>query len=397
MRALKLISVCIAVGLPMISNSAFADDNFRFSGYARYGAAFQDKDEKLVKTAGALNGNATGRLGNENNGGEFGLSKGYTSALGDQWDIVVLLDHYSDEPWAKNGTGGVKVKKAYASVTNFVDSQPELKVWAGRNFHQRPQTNLNDYFWMTHDGQGAGFYNLNLGGVKLDFGAVGQVQSDLVGDNGKYAVTSKLHGINLFDDASVEFYANYGFASKKLQDKPDYYNTKAYQLAADLSMAGHHLLFRYADNAKDSVFELTKDQRAWLVSFNGASKISDQAAVEYLAAYQFLDVAGNEDRANYNVVVRPTYNWDSINSTWIEAGYSVVDYKDINARNSSWKLTLSQNIEIGSQVPAHPMLRFYTTVGKADNEYIGFDSKTGNMKSSNLDTLTFGAMFEAWW
>ncbi|SJN59391.1 Maltoporin precursor [Vibrio ruber DSM 16370] len=396
MRALKLISVCIAVGLPMISNSAFADDDFRFFGYARYGAAFQDSDEQRVTTAGALNGNATGRLGNEDNGGEFGLSKGYTSDLGDQWDIVVMFDHYSQESWAQSGTGGVKVKKAYASVTNFVDSQPELKVWAGRDFHQRPQTGLNDYFWMTHDGQGAGFYNLNLGGAKLDFGAVGQVQSDLVDDNGKYAVTSKLHGINLFDDASVEFYANYGFASKKAQ-KQSYYNTRAYQLAADFSMSGHHLLFRYADNAKDSVFDLTKDQRAWLVSFNGANNISDQAAVEYLAAYQFLDVAGNEDRANYNVIVRPTYNWDSINSTWIEAGYSVVDYKDINAKNSSWKVTFSQNIVIGSQLPARPMLRFYTTLGKADNEFIGFDSKTGNMQSSQLDTLTFGAMFEAWW
>ncbi|MDW6093950.1 carbohydrate porin [Vibrio rhizosphaerae] len=396
MRTLKLISVCIAVGLPMISNSAFADDNLRFFGYARYGAAFQDSDEKRVTTAGALNGNATGRLGNEDNGGEFGLTKGYTSDLGDQWDIVVMFDHYSQESWAKSGTGGVKVKKAYASVTNFVDSQPELKVWAGRDFHQRPQTGLNDYFWMTHDGQGAGFYNLNLGGVKLDFGAVGQVQSDLVDDNGRYAITSKLHNINLFDDASVEFYANYGFASKKVQDQP-YYSTKAYQLAADFSMSGHHLLFRYADNAKDSVFELTKDQRAWLVSFNGASTISDQAAVEYLAAYQFLDVAGNQDRANYNVIVRPTYNWDSINSTWLEAGYSVVDYKDINAKNSSWKVTFSQNIVIGSQMAARPMLRFYTTLGKADNEFIGFDSKTGNMQSNRLDTLTFGAMFEAWW
>ncbi|MFP1497097.1 carbohydrate porin [Escherichia coli] len=29
-------------------------------------------------------------------------------------------------------------------------------MWAGRDFHQRPQQGINDYFWMTHDGQGAG-------------------------------------------------------------------------------------------------------------------------------------------------------------------------------------------------------------------------------------------------
>ncbi len=54
-------------------------------------------------------------------------------------------------------------------------------MWAGRDFHQRPQQGLNDYFWMSHDGQGGGFKNLNLGGAKFDFGFVGQVDN---GDGG---------------------------------------------------------------------------------------------------------------------------------------------------------------------------------------------------------------------
>lgn len=396
MKALKLISACIALSSPFLSTSTLAAniEGFNFTGYARYGGAFQNSDEKLVTTAGALNGNATGRLGNENNGGEFALSRTFTSDQGAKWDIVVMFDHYSDESWAQNG--GVKLKKAYASVTNFLPSQPELRVWAGRDFHQRPQTDLNDYFWMTHDGQGGGFYNLNLGGVKLDLGGIAQVQGDMVGDSGKYGITSKIHGMRIFDKADLSFYANYGFASEKAKEQP-YYDTKAYQLAADLSMNGHQLLFRYSNNAKDSVFDLVEDQEAWLVSYNGKTDFSDKAGVQYLAAYQFLDVADYNDRANYNVIIRPTYAWDSINSTWIEGGYSVVDYKDVDATNSSWKITVSQNIAIGSQTWARPMLRFYTTVGSADNEYVGFDSATGEMQSTRLDTLTFGAMFEAWW
>ncbi|MFC3023764.1 carbohydrate porin [Vibrio zhugei] len=396
MKTLNLITACIAMSTPFISTATLAAnvEGFNFTGYARYGGAFQGDDEKLVTTAGALNGNATGRLGNENNGGEFSLSRTFTNEQGANWDVVVMFDHYSDESWAE--TGGVKLKKAYASVTNFIASQPELRVWAGRDFHQRPQTDLNDYFWMTHDGQGGGFYNLDLGGVKLDMGGIAQVQGDMVGDNGRYGITSKLHGISLFDSAALSFYANYGFASKKVEDEA-FYDTKAYQLAADLYMNGQQLLFRYSNNAKDSVFDLVEDEEAWLVSYNGVVNFSERLGLQYLAAYQYLDVADDNDRSNYNVILRSTYAWDSMNSTWIEGGYNVVDYRHIDAKNSSWKVTFSQNIAIGSQTWARPMLRFYTTVGRADNEYIGFDSTTGDMQSSRLDTVTVGAMFEAWW
>jgi maltoporin len=38
--------------------------------------------------------------------------------------------------------------------TNVLDSNPNAYIWAGRDFHQRPQQGINDYFWMNHDGSG---------------------------------------------------------------------------------------------------------------------------------------------------------------------------------------------------------------------------------------------------
>ena len=58
-----------------------------------------------------------------------------------------MFDHWSDE---------VNLKKAYVGVTNVLESNPNAYIWAGRDFHQRPQQGINDYFWMNHDGQGAG-------------------------------------------------------------------------------------------------------------------------------------------------------------------------------------------------------------------------------------------------
>ncbi len=364
-----------------------------FSGYARYGSAYQSSDSRMVNAYGALNGNATGRLGNENYGGEFQLGKVLKSDKGAVWDLVLMVDHYSDRSWADDG--GLNVKKMYAGVTNLFESQPSLYFWGGRDFHQRTATDLNDYFWVTHDGQGGGMKNLDLGFGKFNLSFVGQVDDDMVGDNGRYAITSKLHDIDL-GGATLNVYANYGFASDTVEDT-DARDVKSYQLAGELMMNGQRLVVRYGDNAKDSAFDLVDGEQALLISVDGFYQVTPKASFAYVAAYQALDVADDQDRTNYNINFRPGYAWDDVNSTWVELGYSVVDYDNIDATNRAWKVTLSQNITFGPLMSSRPMLRFYATVGNSDNEFAGYDETSGDVTTTDLDTVTVGAMFEAWW
>ncbi|MDH0306833.1 MULTISPECIES: carbohydrate porin [Aeromonas] len=370
-------------------------DGLVFSGYARYGAHYQNSDKERVSSFGSLSGNATGRLGNEGNGGEFQLAKVFKNDSGAIWDLVLMLDHWSDGSWADDG--GVNVKKMYAGVANVFESQPDLYLWAGRDFHQRPQTDLNDYFWMTHDSQGAGFKNLTLGGIKFDFAGVGQVNNDMVEDNGRYALTSKVHGIQL-GDVDLSLYANYGTTSEKLtEDEKKELANSAYQLASEAVWAGQKFVIRYSHNALNSVFDLADNQDALLFSLDGAIPLTERAKIQYLTSYQKLALdKSDESRKNYSFILRPTYQWNDVHSTWLEGGYSIVDYDDIDATNTSWKTTLSQNIAIGGETWSRPMLRFYATVGNADNEYTGRDDK-GVLTTSDDDTVTFGAMFEAWW
>ncbi|MGL5598861.1 MAG: carbohydrate porin [Aeromonas sp.] len=377
-----------------------------FSGYARYGTRFQGGDAVMVGSDGALNGNATGRLGNEGNGGEYQLTRTFKSDAGAIWDLGFMIDD-----WAG---GDIGIKKMYASVTNVFESQPGMTVWAGRDFHQRYQTDLNDYYWMMTDGQGAGFKNMEIGSLKLDMGAVGQAGEEnddgsfnRSGDSGRFALTSKLHGIKL-GDADLTLLANYGDTSKKI-DKTEKRDkniaNNAYQVASELVWNGHKFVVRYADNAKDSVFDLAEDQQALLFSLDGAFPLTNKLGLQYLTAYQKLYIGDDgskphEDRANYNVIVRPTYQWNDVHSTWLELGYNVVDYSEIDATNKSWKATLSQNIAIAGIPGARPMLRFYTTVGNSDNEYnqANYNPESQVFEDINdQDTLTVGAMFEAWW
>ncbi|MFV8459838.1 carbohydrate porin [Vibrio campbellii] len=363
-------------------------DGIVFSGYARYGAHYKSGDERYVDIG--TTGRSVGRLGNEANGGEVQLAKLFQADNGAIWDIVFMADHWEADAWADDG--GLSMKKMYAGVTNVFESQPELYMWAGRDFHQRPQQGLNDYFWMTHDGQGAGFNNLDFGGAKLDMGFVGQVKGGLVNDNGRYAITSKLHSINA-GIGQLDLYANYGFASDEADEvgKPKVSDETAYLLGATLGLGeSNKLVVKYGDGADSSVYDLKGDYQTLYASVEGSYAATDNFIIDYLVSYK--DNSGSDlDRENteYAGIVRPQYQWNDVHSTWLEAGYGMVDYDDDGEENA-WKVTLSQNVSLGGLPWSRPMLRFYTTVGDVE-------TKGNTVKTTNVDTLSFGAMFEAWW
>ncbi|MCN5589919.1 carbohydrate porin [Escherichia coli] len=378
----------------------------KFSGYARYGAHFQSGDQKYVAVDGSYNGaSAIGRLGNEGNGGEFQLSKAFKSDNGAIWDVNVMIDHWGDE---------VNLKKAYAGVTNVLASNPDAYIWAGRDFHQRPQQGINDYFWMTHDGQGAGVKNFDIGGIKFDLATVAAVEScnpevmedetnpsritctggSGTGDKGNYAVTSKIHGMKL-GPLDLELYANYGFDSKAVEGED---KLKAWQGAFVVSHSNdsgvNKVIARYSDNSDNSVYNKTDDLTTIYASFEGSHKFTQQAQIEYLLAFHDYDNSSikSDNRKNYGVIVRPMYFWNDVHSIWLEAGYQRVDY-DKGGDNSGWKLTLSQNISIAMGPEFRPMLRFYMTGGQVDNDRT---ARVNGTKEETLDDFNLGAMWEAW-
>lgn len=362
------------------------DTGLKFTGYARYGLHYSNDINNYVGAEGQLAGVAVGRLGNESNGGEFQFTKAFIAKNGAIWDAAVMLEHYGDD---------VGLKKFYAGVTNIFPSQPRAYLWAGRDFHQRPQQGLNDYMWMAHDGQGAGVYNLEFGGIKLDFSGVAQADSG-TGDSGNYAFTSKIHGIELGTLGELSILTNYGFESDQYNDAGEKTNADkldALQIAmvidSDWSMGSTQFIVRYADNADNSVYNKTKDLTTLFTSLSGNIQTSEQFNTEYLFAYHDYNDDSNDSRTNYSVIVRPMITWNTVHSTWLEAGYSLVDYEK-DSENKAWKITVSQNVSFDI-AGARPMIRFYVTAGEADNQVSthSYDAKQ--------DTLALGAMFESWW
>ncbi len=428
MRKMKLLPTALAVGCALTSVSAlaeissqelenrirdienrlsgqYADDQqpmaltpeselptgVVFSGYARYGAHYQGGDNKYAELDGSYNGKAAiGRLGNEDNGGEFQFDKFFASDSGAKWNITLMLDHWGSE---------VNVKKFYAGGTNIFESYPQAYVWAGRDFHQRPQQGINDYMWMAHDGQGGGIKNIDMGPASLSFAVIAGIEKDgdamKGGDDGHYAITTGFEGFNL-GPATLDLYANYGYADKSI-DVGD--RLHIYQLAAKLHGGWKHgynqLIMRYTNNGDNSTLWGVEDLETYYVSLEGNYQVSDALDVQYLGSYHSYVVDGSsvltDDRTNFGLIVRPTYAWNNTHSTWLEMGYQRVEFDQSSSANQGWKTTLSQNIHLDLSKDVVPMLRFYVTYADVDNKATKADS------INDGDTLSFGAMWEAWW
>ncbi len=291
----------------------------KFSGYARYGAHFQSGDQKYVAVDGSYNGASAIGPGTKVTAVEFQLSKAFKSDNGAIWDVNVMIYYWGDE---------VNLKKAYAGVTNVLASNPDAYIWAGRDFHQRPQQAITHYFWMTHDGQGAGVKNFDIGGIKftllsqrLNPGNPEVMEDETnpsritctggsgTGDKGNYAVTSKIHGMKL-GPLDSELYANYGFDSKAVEGED---KLKAWQGAFVVSHSNdsgvNKVIARYSDNSDNSVYNKTDDLTATYASFEGSHKFTQQAQIEYLLAFHDYDNSSikSDNRKNYGVIVRPTH------------------------------------------------------------------------------------------
>ncbi|WP_089138567.1 carbohydrate porin [Vibrio rumoiensis] len=401
---LSTLTLALAAATTLLPLAAQADDDFLFTGYARYGAGYSADDAlydgamkngiNVIKTANSQY-QATGRLGNEGNGFEFKLQKMFQQD-DMQWDVAVMLDDGYDG----NPTG---ISQAYAGGKGIFATQPDAYIWAGQRFNGREQIGVNDYFYLMNDGTGTGVDNLDLSFAKLDFSVVAGDK----GRNGRYAVVTKLHDINLTDSQSLRFHFNYGFGNGSSTDADTGITSKvddnnAYQVAAihriSWSNGWNETAVRYSDGVRNGIlWGNPADEGGSLGVFAyGAIDFTENVLMEYALSFEDNDLSTNAhgDEMWSQAVIRPGYRWNDRMSTWLELGYDQVDFDDSDkGTNSSWKATLSQNIGLGSFMYSRPMLRFYATYGQLDTDYA-----TGSgAEQGTSDALTVGAMFEAWW
>ncbi|MDO6685445.1 MULTISPECIES: carbohydrate porin [unclassified Agarivorans] len=403
---MKALTIAIAVASAATSLSSFAGTP-NFSGYGRYALeASGDEIVQLKGEHGEING--VGRLGNEDNWMEFMLSQGFEN--GDaKFDMNVMLNTPGYSPtWGDT----IGLAQFYGGGKGIFASQPDAYVWAGKRFYGREQGGLSDYFMLSADGSGAGVDNLNLGFAQLDLGWT-QGGGGTTASNKKGSVNSlafNLHDIKVSEQGALKFRGNYAFTTGDLDDaaNPDRIeNNDAWQVFASyrqgLSNGWFQVAARYETDAAALIsansagqnWSNYEDKKAasYGAFLDGAVNFGEMTAMEYNANYLLVDCKETgcsfDEKVEYAVSVRPQHHWTEYMATALEAGVHFTERTDVGGsknKSDAWKITLSQNFQVGHFMWSRPVVRFYAVTGEVDTE--GKDK---------VDVTKIGAMVEAWW
>src|SRR5271165_1326995 len=181
---------------------------FEFHGYFRsgYGLNGEGGQQVAFEAPGA---DAKYRLGNE--------AETYSELIFvNNW---VNPERKSDQAWFRsefmieantsnsanyanfpNGVGNdqFRFREAFVQAGNILESQPDLKFWAGERYYRRQHIDIVDYYPLDLSGYGGGFEDLNLGFGKLAVAFLSAARPDIITQNGNLAKSNidvRLYGV----------------------------------------------------------------------------------------------------------------------------------------------------------------------------------------------------------
>ena len=209
----------IAVALLAYAVPASAVD---FGGYFRdsWGVNSKGGGQACYKVVG---GDYKLRLGNEcDNYGEWGLSQNlYKGKDGVEMSVGVMVD-YDQLNGFPTGSGnpGFQVQQNWVKM-----KFPQLNgatFWAGKQYYERENIDMIDFFYLNMSDTGIGFEDMDTGFGKLSFSIFGVNMGPTSGGQGSIAglirPEIRLQGIPVWTDGTLEFDANVGFISRNTND-----------------------------------------------------------------------------------------------------------------------------------------------------------------------------------
>ncbi|WP_427981079.1 carbohydrate porin [Agarivorans sp.] len=396
---MKALTIAVAIASAATSLSSFAGTP-NFSGYGRYAfEASQDQLQTIKGDFGVING--VGRLGNEGNWMEWMLSQGFEN--GDaKFDMNVMINTPGYSPtWGDT----IGLAQFYGGGKGIFASQPDAYIWAGKRFYGREQGGLSDYYMLSADGTGAGVDNLNVGLGQLDIGWTQAGNGAFTSNNGTVNMLQfHWHDIAVSESAKLKFRFNYAFAVGTDEYTDGFANDTALQVFGayrqNLDNGWFQLAARYETDAAALTISNSAghnwsnvkdvDAESYGVFLDGAVNFGEMTAMEYNANWLKIECTNATEtcdwaeNSEYSFAVRPQHHWNEYMATAVEAGYQSTERDGIGS--DAWKVTLSQNFQVGHFMWSRPVVRFYAVTGEV---------KTDNQET--VDITKIGAMVEAWW
>lgn len=413
----RLLPVVMAIGAGCVAPVAMAE-GIDFHGYFRVQAGGTSEGGNLQCFQGPFPIRAKYRLGNEcDNYAEpsIGLPFGDTNGVWGKYKLTLALQSKGTqdaESTVTDANGSAKFnwlhRENYFQAGGFFGkgALENSTLWVGQRFYNRHDIHMNDYYYWSNSGPGAGIEEINVGPAKLSFayfqnGGNGNAANDIVGKR----LAMRFYDIDVNPGGKLEGELIYLKGSTATNPAPE--------------GSGQMLFLQHTQNGllggfNKLAFVYGKDQGAgfeWLPTYAGggeqkgtAWRIHEHLYFDFkgtgwtgtaTASYGKWKPQGSDAFTWFSFGARPQYNFTNTVSVAVEGGYDQ-GRDTAGVKTKLAKLTVAPQLALSRGVWARPVLRTFVTYAKW-NAQAGAAGIANGVFGTKTNGLTYGVQAEAWW
>lgn len=407
-KALALMAV-----MTMAFGARAADDRVSMFGYFRVQEGWQVSPTKGAQVYYGLPGVPQKfRLGNENDWAEFGWNllayKGEDGTIGHA--VIMVGGNYDptnrgngDLPfggWMSTGNNSPVYKQLFVDVQK-IPGLADATLWIGKKYYKRYYSPINDFFYWSNDGFGAGIEDINLGGMKLSYAAMD------AGHAGAAQAQGIFHDLRLTDIAiipggrldvgvglshkiSENSALNSGFMGNIRWTQDVMGGSNSLTLQYGMGSCGNSPQFGSAQAGGIDLTASKDAKKARLVDVLSIP-VSKEVGIDFAAVLEHNELNGAlpQYRNWVEVGARLSYHFSPHASFLLEAG---VDSSKATGVDSLMLIKVTPAIEVGTGYGNVPHIRLFATIANANDAAAA--SVTGD--AAKKTAVSFGLQGEAW-
>ena len=393
-------SVACIAGL-LGASAAHAVD---WSGYFRGGPAATTVSGESRQCYGLAGPGLKYRLGNECDFyGEFQLAQAM-KADGVDFNAVLMTNFYSPQTDTNHDYG---IEQAYVEMKG-VDFAPQTLFWMGKR-RDRDDVHIVDTFFVNMSGVGAGFNNVDLGGV-AKFGFSGYKSDSAAerdpntgalipnaGNNGGARLHADFYDIAVNPDGKLRLTGTFTKGDSQGGTK----GTTGYGLSAEHVQdkffgGGNHVWLQYSQgsaglNQSFNGFTTPSSAKSWRIVESPSWQVGAFGG-QAILLYQH-DETFNSTTKSFTVGGRGSYGISKNVKFLTEIGYSSKKPDGGESENLT-KITVGPALSTGPDFWKRPELRLYVTYADF-NKAAALDPANG-LPTNKTNGTSFGAQVEIW-
>ncbi|MFH1790794.1 MAG: carbohydrate porin [Candidatus Omnitrophota bacterium] len=399
---------------------AYITRGLEYHGYFRSGYGLNSKGGKM-EAFQAPDAPAKYRLGNE--------QETYIEAvfLNKNWnpdpegiivETQIRLSYQTQQNQSQDLTNQFFLREMFGRMGNFVQSDPEIKVWGGERFYRLPELEINDFWWSDMSGYGGGFEDIDIGPGKLAIAYIGYSANDvnLSTDRGRLA-KSNLHFMVYDVDVpygKATMWVNGGFVKGGIDT--DNTNLKYPDMGGVDVGVMHYIPGDNANNQFSAQFGCGAntslsaganlptggdDRKSWRVRLTDMynKQVTDKLCLQAVGVFQLSDYghATKQYETWLSAGVRPVYMFDKHFGIEFEPGIDYINNPRDGYNACLYKVTGGFRITPGVIFDSRPVFRLFATYARWTDGFKGNSILGGNAYTTDSQGLNFGVQCESWW